>query len=214
MNIIGLLFFVLVNLYAQTPFFYYYQGERQYLELDTRYVFISISDESIMNSRAFSVPNARFEPLRTDIPERKRTRADQSRRYWSILSFEERLSNETYLTMLSEIRNLGSDLIVAPFFRDRYQSRIGLSNFFYVRLKDLSDTIAPQENQDVFSRHAASEQVFDIRLFNAHGMIVRQQRTQARTIQFDVSNLPEGTYYLHIEHGGEIEKHQIIVQRN
>jgi len=45
-------------------------------------------------------------------------------------------------------------------------------------------------------------------------MIVRQQRTQAATIQFDVSNLPEGMYYLHIEHNGEIEKHQIIVQRN
>jgi len=59
-----------------------------------------------------------------------------------------------------------------------------------------------------------ASEVFYIRLFNAHGMIVRQQRTQARTIQFDVSNLPEGTYYLHIEHNGEIEKHQIIVQRN
>jgi len=58
------------------------------------------------------------------------------------------------------------------------------------------------------------ELFFDIRLFNSQGMIVRQQRTQARTIQFDVSNLPEGTYYLHIEHNGEVEMHQIIVQRN
>jgi len=59
-----------------------------------------------------------------------------------------------------------------------------------------------------------ASEVFNVRLLNAHGMIVRQQRTQAATIQFDVSNLPEGTYYLHIEHNGEIEKHQIIVQRN
>jgi len=59
-----------------------------------------------------------------------------------------------------------------------------------------------------------TETIFDIRLLNSHGMVVRQQRTQAATIQFDVSNLPEGTYYLHIEHGGEIEMHQIIVQRN
>jgi len=61
---------------------------------------------------------------------------------------------------------------------------------------------------------ARTNEVFYIRLFNAHGMIVRQQRTQAATIQFDVSNLPEGTYYLHIEHNGEIEKHQIIINRN
>jgi len=59
-----------------------------------------------------------------------------------------------------------------------------------------------------------TETIFDIRLLNSHGMTVRQQRTQARSIQFDVSNLPEGTYYLHIEHNGEIEMHQIIVQRN
>jgi len=59
-----------------------------------------------------------------------------------------------------------------------------------------------------------TETIFDIRLLNSHGMVVRQQRTQARSIQFDVSNLPEGTYYLHIEHNGEIEMHQIIVQRN
>jgi len=64
------------------------------------------------------------------------------------------------------------------------------------------------------STRANTNEVFNIRLFNAQGMIVRQQRTSAATIQFDVSNLPEGTYYLHIEHGGEIEKHQIIVQRN
>ena len=64
------------------------------------------------------------------------------------------------------------------------------------------------------SDRARTSEVFNIRLFNAHGMIVRQQRTRAATIQFDVSNLPEGTYYLHIEHNGEIEKHQIIVQRN
>jgi len=61
---------------------------------------------------------------------------------------------------------------------------------------------------------ASEETIFDIRLLNSHGMIVRQQRTQARSIQFDVSNLPEGTYYLHIEHNGEVEMHQIVVQRN
>ena len=64
------------------------------------------------------------------------------------------------------------------------------------------------------SRSDRASEIFDIRLLNSHGMIVRQQRTQARSIQFDVSNLPEGTYYLHIEHNGEIEMHQIIVQRN
>ena len=59
-----------------------------------------------------------------------------------------------------------------------------------------------------------SEIIFNIRLINSQGTIVRQQQTPVATIQFDVSNLPEGTYYLHIEHNGQIEKHQIIIQRN
>ena len=64
------------------------------------------------------------------------------------------------------------------------------------------------------SATARTNEFFNIRLLNAHGVVVRQQRTSAATVQIDVSNLPEGTYYLHIEHNGEIEKHQIIVQRN
>ena len=76
-------------------------------------------------------------------------------------------------------------------------------------------TQVPEAWTDVrASTSASASEVFYIRLFNAHGVIVRQQRTSAATVQFDVSNLPEGTYYLHIEHDGEIEKHQIIVQRN
>jgi len=74
-----------------------------------------------------------------------------------------------------------------------------------------------QRETDVFSKTRTTvetETIFNIHLLNVHGMVVRQQRTQASTIQFDVSNLPEGTYYLHIEHNGEIEKHQIIINRN
>jgi len=71
-----------------------------------------------------------------------------------------------------------------------------------------------QRETNVFEARTTSEQIFDIRLINAHGIIVRRQRTQVSTIQFDVANLPEGTYFLHIEHNGEIQKHQIIINRN
>jgi hypothetical protein len=36
-----LLFFTITNLTAQTPYFYYYKGEKQYLELDSKHVFVS-----------------------------------------------------------------------------------------------------------------------------------------------------------------------------
>ena len=41
-----LLFFALAGLNAQTPYFYYYKGEKQYLDLDTKHIFVSVADEN------------------------------------------------------------------------------------------------------------------------------------------------------------------------
>ena len=58
--LIGLLFaFVCLN--AQTQYFYYYSGEKQHFELDTRYVFVSFPDESTAN-RTLNILNAKYEP--------------------------------------------------------------------------------------------------------------------------------------------------------
>jgi hypothetical protein len=39
---------------------------------------------------------------------------------------------------------------------------------------------------------------FDIRLYNGRGVLLRQASSQAGTVTFDVSGLPEDTYYLHV----------------
>ena len=139
-KLIGLLFFVFIGLDARTPYFYYYGGERQYLELDTRYVFVSVANENTV-SRAFTVNNLKHEPFRMDIPERKLSRTNQNKRLWSVLNFEDRLSDEAYLAKLLEIRNTEKGLIMAPYFKNQYQDKIGLSNLFFVKLKELNDTI-------------------------------------------------------------------------
>jgi subtilisin family serine protease len=139
-KLIKLLLFVFIGLNAQTPYFYYYGGERQYLELDTKYVFVSVADENTAD-RAFTTHNAKYEPLRIDIPEGNRSRTNQNKRFWSVLSLEDRLSGEAYLAKLVEIKNTEEDLIVAPYFKNQYQDKIGLSNFFFVKLKELNDTI-------------------------------------------------------------------------
>jgi len=63
--------------------------------------------------------------------------------------------------------------------------------------------------------------VFSIRLIDNFG-IVRHQTSFNRqqnnnrannSLQLNVSNLPEGTYYLHIEAHGEIQRKQIIINR-
>ena len=46
-NLFGLLLFLaFTGLNAQTPYFYYYNGEKQYFELNTSYAFVSFADEN------------------------------------------------------------------------------------------------------------------------------------------------------------------------
>jgi hypothetical protein len=62
---------------------------------------------------------------------------------------------------------------------------------------------------------AQQDITYDIRLLNAQGVVMRQQRAKSGTIEFNVTNLPEGTYYLHIHDGvsRQPRMHQIVVER-
>ena len=138
MTSLGLfLYFSLVSINAQTPYFYYYQGEKQYLELDTEHIFVSFVDENI--AKSFSSYNVKYNPMQLDIPEGKRT--NNNIRYWTVLNFNERLSEESYWRKLKEIKSIGKNIITAPYFKNRNKDVVGLSNFFYVKLKESSDSI-------------------------------------------------------------------------
>jgi len=73
--------------------------------------------------------------------------------------------------------------------------------------------LTQQTEADLLDVRTTSDVIYDIRLFNAQGFIVRRQQARTGRVEFDVSNLPEGTYYLHIDRNNEIEKIQIIVRR-
>jgi len=64
----------------------------------------------------------------------------------------------------------------------------------------------------------ATTHSFDIRLFDRNGRQIRRTSwdtdRSSRSVHFDLRNLPQGTYYLHLETDGQIQKHQIIIQRN
>jgi subtilisin family serine protease len=125
-----------VDLNAETPYFYYYKGEKQYLELDTKRIFVSI-----VNEKAADVLNVRRQAFHTDISENILMRNGYQKRVWTELAIVDSLSDKAYLAKLSEIKNKGENIIAAPYFKNQYQDKIGLSNFFYVKLKSLSDTV-------------------------------------------------------------------------
>jgi hypothetical protein len=58
------------------------------------------------------------------------------------------------------------------------------------------------------------EPVFDIRLYDGQGNMLRNASTQDSAVQFNVSNLPNGFYYLHIYDGvsDKPRMQQIIVE--
>jgi len=53
--------------------------------------------------------------------------------------------------------------------------------------------------QSLQSRGAPSS--YDVRLYDGQGNLQRQQQTNGGAVQFNVSNLPDGVYYLHIYDG-------------
>lgn len=56
---------------------------------------------------------------------------------------------------------------------------------------------------------------FEVKLLDQDGKIVREGKNQdkEKKISFDIKGLKEGAYYLHISHGKEIEKYQILVKK-
>jgi len=56
---------------------------------------------------------------------------------------------------------------------------------------------------------------FDVRLLDVQGNLLRQTFSKGGTVEFNVSNLPDGSYYLHIYNGvdSKPEVHQIAVER-
>ena len=83
-----------------------------------------------------------------------------------------------------------------------------------------SDILTIEINAD-FTQEAVDSQessntpfTFDIRLYDGQGNMLRQQSTKGDTVQFNVSNLPNGIYYLHIYDGvnSTLEMQQIVIE--
>jgi hypothetical protein len=75
------------------------------------------------------------------------------------------------------------------------------------------------EHADTWTETDDSELNYSVKLYDNAGVVKRQtnhrrrKRDRESSVKFSISNLQEGTYYLHIESDGELEKHQIIVTK-
>jgi len=126
---------------AQTPYYFYgYEGVKVYLSLNTEYAFLSVKEPKIpVDIEQRGIIATEFRSDRSDKKQYKENFG--TARSYTKLRFKEKLSEEQYLQLLSEIRRQNDDIIVAPYFKIREDDKIGLSNFFYVKLKESIDTI-------------------------------------------------------------------------
>jgi hypothetical protein len=82
---------VVVN--AQTPYYYYYEGEKQYLSLNTEYAFLSVKDKK--RPADIRQHKVKVSELQSDKSENKQYQKRKgTNRFWAELSFEEKLSDD------------------------------------------------------------------------------------------------------------------------
>jgi hypothetical protein len=85
----------------------------------------------------------------------------------------------------------------------------------------VNDVLNFEIDQQAISRAKSNQQTgtksdptFDLRIYDGQGNLLRQQSAKGGIVQFNVTNLPDGIYYLHIYDGvsQKPEMQQIMVQ--
>ena len=137
-NIIGNESIVIAAQVENPYYFYNHDGKKVYLTLNTEYAFLSMNKPQ--TPAEISKRGVKISEFKSDNSERKQYKNEQkSNRYWAEFSFEENLKDEQYLDLLSDIKRQNSDVIISPYFKIKTDDKIGLSNFFYVKLKEEKD---------------------------------------------------------------------------
>lgn len=135
--IVFLIFFPLLLVAQSKEYFYYYRGQKQYLELNTDYVFILTSEpDMLMNHDIVKRDNVKLQEVMSyNNVEGKKKSSDL---YWAEIPID--IQRKSYNEQLQQLRNINGVELVTPYFKSKSSKKIGLSNFFYVKLKTLADT--------------------------------------------------------------------------
>ena len=129
-----------IVLHAQTPYYYYYDEEKQYLELHTEYAFLSLTDTVVPED--ILQRNITFTDFKSDNVGKKEYQGKKGiSRYYTRIRFEDTLTEKQYWNLLSDIKLQNREIIISPYFKTAHGEKIGLSNFFYVKLKEQGDTV-------------------------------------------------------------------------
>ena len=114
-------------------YFYYYNGEKHPLELNTNYLFVSSLGEDPMRdiSKMDQIVSVYIQKEVTS-PKLKYVSGSKEDFYWGEIKIGSNLSKEEYDTVLEKIKKMNGVYVVSPYFKSKDSKKLGLSNFFYV----------------------------------------------------------------------------------
>ncbi len=133
---------------AQEDSFYYYKGEQIALNLNTNTIFVSSvdpNDISNINLEGTSFVLEAASKIQKDVSSQilltpENFTSQTPTRYWREIVFSNKeISKEVYFKNIKTLKANNQKVIVSPYFAKSTSDKIGLSNYFYVKLKHQDD---------------------------------------------------------------------------
>ncbi|MBC7923336.1 MAG: S8 family serine peptidase, partial [Ferruginibacter sp.] len=125
-------------------YFFYYQGRPQPLRLNTEYAYVVTSEEVTDSSQLGKALGEeasviRFSEDNTAQTLRPVSQTDPKREHWAEIQLRSKRSDAEYVDYLRKLKEGGFLKVVSPYFQNQRASKIGLSHYFYVKLKSNED---------------------------------------------------------------------------
>jgi len=122
-------------------YYFYYKGEKEFLELNTKYIYLSSENkEEILNAK---VRTNRLTPVKEDktyLTLKKVNGIKENNRIKFRREIKlKNLTKSEYKKEINIIKKRNQKIIVAPYFKSKRNEKIGLTNNFYVKLKNKED---------------------------------------------------------------------------
>ena len=120
-----------------TSYFYYYKNKKVPLERNTDYVYLvtkpNVSSQAQLTLYlGQNIEITKFSQSNVGQTLRKENgTATESSEYWAEVKLDKRLS---YTEQLNQLKDNPSVALVAPYFKNETEEKIGLSNYFYVKI--------------------------------------------------------------------------------
>ncbi len=131
--------------------YYYYKGQKIYLELDRQHIYVVSDEAEVVNQLMNSKNNTANRLVRSNkvkginqrnVVENKQIEKPHS---WAEIEFSQVMDNTSYTEQIAFLTDQESVDFVAPFFKNATRESVGVTQYFYVKLKETEDIEVLQE---------------------------------------------------------------------